>query len=537
MTDATAVSGELPAPPFATRPVGNRFRASAPGWIAKILLLGLADAIAVAGMITAIDKEAWGYATVLGAAFVALNVVYLPRRFIPMKYLLPGLLLLAVFGIYPVLYTAYSSLTNYGTGHVISRSQAIAQIQSQSIGVVAGATRYDVTPLSGPDGTFAGFGLYDPASGQLFLGTDTELTELDASTAQLQTLTTTGRTFVESVGDYTGVRPGQVRSLPGYPDPATYQMPGETEGAAITISGGQASESTTTRIYDPDSNTITDTATGVVYHESTGFFEADDGTQLSPGFLTNIGFDNYREVFTDSSFLSDFLRVFAWTVAFAVLSVVTCFALGLLLAVVFDDEHMRGRKFYRSLIIIPYALPGFMTALVWRGMLNETYGVNRWLPIDVPWLSTTIGAMFSLILVNMWLGYPYMFLICTGALQSIPKDLKEAAYVDGAGGFTAFRKITFPLLLVSVSPLLIASFAFNFNNFVLVWLLTNGNPRDVSESAGSTDILLSWVYRVALNVNSQRQGLAAALSVLIFIIVAAISAFGFSYTKTFEEAR
>ena len=145
--------------------------------------------------------------------------------------------------------------------------------------------------------------------------------------------------------------------------------------------------------------------------------------------------------------------------------------------------------------------------------------------------------MFSLILVNMWLGYPYMFLICTGALQSIPRDLKEAAYVDGASGFTAFRKITFPLLLVSISPLLIASFAFNFNNFVLVYLLTNGNPRKVSESAGSTDILLSWVYRVALDVSAQRQGLAAALSVLIFIIVAAISAFGFSYTKTFEEAR
>ena len=228
-----------------------------------------------------------------------------------------------------------------------------------------------------------------------------------------------------SVGDYTGVRPGQVRSLPGYPDPATYQMPGEAEGAAITISGGQAYENTTTRLYDPDTNTITDAATGVVYHESTGFFEADDGTRLSPGFLANVGFDNYREVFTDSEFLSDFLRVFAWTVAFAVLSVVTCFALGLLLAVVFDDEHMRGRKLYRSLIIIPYALPGFMTALVWRGMLNETYGVNRWLPIDVPWLSTTIGAMFSLILVNMWLGYPYMFLISTGALQSIPRTSRR----------------------------------------------------------------------------------------------------------------
>ncbi len=140
--------------------------------------------------------------------------------------------------------------------------------------------------------------------------------------------------------------------------------------------------------------------------------------------------------------------------------------------------------------------------------------------------------MFSLILVNLWLGYPYMFLVSTGALQSIPTDLKEAALVDGANGWKAFRKITFPLLLVTVSPLLIASFAFNFNNFALVWLLTNGNPRDSGESAGYTDILLSWTYRVALDASPQRQALAAALSVIIFVIVAVISAFGFKYTKT-----
>jgi arabinogalactan oligomer/maltooligosaccharide transport system permease protein len=145
--------------------------------------------------------------------------------------------------------------------------------------------------------------------------------------------------------------------------------------------------------------------------------------------------------------------------------------------------------------------------------------------------------MASLILVNLWLGYPYMFLVCTGALQSIPLELREAAVVDGAGGLTAFRKITFPLLLVSVSPLLIASFAFNFNNFVIVWLVTTGNPRDVSESAGTTDILLTWVYRVALDASPQRQALAAALSVMVFLIVATITGLGFKYTKTFEEAR
>ena len=119
--------------------------------------------------------------------------------------------------------------------------------------------------------------------------------------------------------------------------------------------------------------------------------------------------------------------------------------------------------------------------------------------IDIGWLEGPWIARASLILVNLWLGYPYMFLVCTGALQSIPKDLKEAAYVDGATGRTAFRKVTFPLLLVAVSPLLIASFAFNFNNFTIIYLLTNGGPRLSGESAGATDILLSWSYRIALD--------------------------------------
>jgi arabinogalactan oligomer/maltooligosaccharide transport system permease protein len=516
---------------------GGRHGGSLTGWIVKIVLLGIADALAIAGLATAIDNEAWGYAAVLGVTLVALNVVYLPRRFVPMKYLLPGVFFLSVFALYPVLYTAKASTTNYGTGHVLSRAQAIQQIQSQSVRPVEGATKYDITPMRGSDGTFAGFALFDPESEQLFLGTEEELTELDLDDAQLTTLVTTGRTFVESAGDLTGVRAGDVRALPGYPNPDTYQMPGETEGAAITITGGQASESRTTLVYDPDADTITNTETGVVYQEREGTFVADDGSALRPGFTARVGFDNFREVFTSDEFQAPFFRVLAWNLVFAFLSVVVTFALGLLLAITFNDVRMKGRKIYRSVIIIPYALPGFMTALVWRGMFNETFGINKWLPFDVSWQSSTVIAMFTLILVNMWLGYPYMFLVSTGALQSVPTELREAAFVDGANGWKAFRRITFPLLLVSVSPLLVASFAFNFNNFTLIWLLTNGNPRATGESAGTTDILLSWVYRVALDASPQRQGLAAALSVVIFIIVAVISAIGFKYTKAYEEVR
>lgn len=535
--------------PEATRapspPVAPRRRGGAPpgaggtawGWVVKIVLLGLADAVAVTGLLIAIDAEAWGYATLLAVTLVVVNVVYLPRRYIPLKFLVPGVFFLAIFALYPVLYTAYSSTTNYGTGHVLTKQQAIDQIQSQSIGRVEGSTAYDVTPLAGPDGDFAGYGLYDPATEELFLGT-TESIEQLTEPAELQVLTTTQRTFVVSVGDLSGVRPGNVDTLTGYPsDPEAYLMPGETDGSEIRISGGQAFEAGPTRAYDADTETVTDLTTGTVYSIVDGRFTAADGQTLSPGFQSGVGFSNYSEVLTGTTFRGAFPKVLLWTIAFSVLSVVTTFAFGLGLAMVLNEKRMRGRKIYRSLVIVPYALPGFMTALVWRGLLNTTFGFNRWVGLDVGWLESPNLARFSLILVNLWLGYPYMFLVCTGALQSIPTDLKEAAFVDGATGLTAFRKVTFPLLLTSVSPLLIASFAFNFNNFTIVWLVTGGGPRSSGESAGATDILLSWTYRIALDAEPKQQGLAAALSVVIFLIVATLSAIGFKYTKTYEEVR
>ena len=505
------------------------------GWIVKIVLLGLADALAVTGLLIAWENEAWGYVGVLVVALVLLNVAYLPRRYVPMKFLLPGLVLLSIFGVYPVLYTAYASTTNYGTGFVLSRDQAIGQIQSQSVGRTEGSTAYDATPLRDDSG-FVGYALFDPETEELFVGTADGVEALPGD-AELQELATTGRTFVVAAGDLRGVRPGDLDTLPGFPaDPDSFVIPGE-DGGEIRISGGQAFAQGTRFRYDEAQDAIVDSDTGTVFTEQDGQFVSPEGEALRPGFTTNVGFSNYSEVLTGAEYRGSFLRVLVWNIAFAALSVLTTFGLGLLLAMVFNDERMRGRRIYRSLIIVPYALPAFMTALVWRGLLNRTFGFNRWLGLDIGWLESTAGAMFSLLLVNLWLGYPYMFLVCTGALQSIPSDLKEAAYVDGATGPMTFRKVTFPLLLTAVSPLLVASFAFNFNNFTLIYLLTGGGPRSSGESAGSTDLLLTWTYRIALDGEPKQQGLAAALSVLIFLIVGVLGALGFKYTKTFEEVR
>ena len=230
-----------------------------------------------------------------------------------------------------------------------------------------------------------------------------------------------------------------------------------------------------------------------------------------------------------------------WTFVFAVLSVLTTFAMGLFLALVFNDWRMRGRKVYRVLVILPYAFPSFLSGLVWLGLMNEDFGfINQVLfgGAEIPWLTDPWLAKFSVLFVNLWLGFPYMFLVCTGALQSIPDELLEAAKVDGARPWAVLRLIKLPLLLVSVAPLLIASFAFNFNNFNVIYMLTGGGPRNVEAGvdAGATDLLITLVYKVAFGSGTGRDyGLASAFAIIIFIIVGIVAAIAFRRTRALED--
>jgi arabinogalactan oligomer/maltooligosaccharide transport system permease protein len=201
---------------------------------------------------------------------------------------------------------------------------------------------------------------------------------------------------------------------------------------------------------------------------------------------------------------------------------------------------MRGQRLYRSVLVIPYAMPGFLSLLVWGGLLNDDFGVvNRLLHADIPWLFDANWARVSVVLVSVWLTTPYFFLVSLGALQSIPTELTEAARVDGGGGWAVFRRVTLPLLLVAVAPLMIASFAFNFNNFNNIYLLTGGGPYGASSSiAGSTDILISYTYKLAIaSGKGQDYGLASTVGILIFFIVASISGFSFYRSKSLENMR
>ena len=175
------------------------------------------------------------------------------------------------------------------------------------------------------------------------------------------------------------------------------------------------------------------------------------------------------------------------------------------------------------------------------GMLNSEFGVINdlfFFGADINWLGDPWLARFAVLWVNLWLSYPYWFLVCTGALQSLSGDTIEAATIDGAGRWRKFQSIILPLLLVSTAPLAIASFAFNFNNFTIIYMLTEGGPafQHSPDRLGATDILISAIYKISGVAGGVADyGLASALSIVVFIVIGAISALAFRQTRKLEE--
>jgi ABC-type sugar transport system permease subunit len=294
--------------------------------------------------------------------------------------------------------------------------------------------------------------------------------------------------------------------------------------------------------YDGSRDSLTDRETGVVYTAKQGTFVSRAGVTLAPGFAASNGLANFRSIFDDRNVREPFLGVFAWTFLFAALSTLTCFALGFLSALVLNSPRLPFKSAFRATMLVPYALPIFIGASIWVGLLNPVYGpvntVLEWLfGISPSWFTDASLAKVALLTVGLWLGFPYMMLVTLGALQGIPRDVYDAASIDGAGRWTSFRYVTLPLVLASVSPILVGAFAFAFNNFTLIELVTKGGPANVSTNtpAGHTDILISYTYRLAFTGGEGiNYGLAAAVTILIFAIVAVISIVNFRLTRRFR---
>jgi len=503
------------------------------GWMLfKIALLAIVDAVALYGAFVLFAHREWLVLGLVIGVTVIVNWIYFSRKRIPGKYLAPGIIFLIVFQVFTLLYTGYIGFTNYGTGHNGSKDQAVSALMASAQERVEDSPTYPVSVVE--QAGALGLLVTDP-DGDVSVGTNEQPlqkvsgAEMDGGRA-VAVDGWTSLTFPQVLARSSEI---EALSVPYSDDP--------NDGAIRTPDGQSGYRYISNLQYDADAATMTDTRSGVVYRDiGTGAFTADDGTELLPGWQIAVGFDNFVRAFTDGSIRGPLISVTLWTFAFALISVVSTFFLGLLLALVFNNTRMRFRNGYRILLILPYAFPAFLSALVWAGMMNESFGfINQVLfgGASIPWLTDPLLAKVSVLIVNLWLGFPYMFLVCMGALQGIPEEVNEAGVMDGANPWQIFRQIKLPLLLVTVAPLLISSFAFNFNNFNLIYMLTAGGPRfgDVSIPVGHTDILISMVYKVAFTGQTRDYGLASAFTIIIFIVVAAISIISFRKTKALEE--
>lgn len=533
MSTAKPRSAMLPTDDLPKPPSVSHARNFGPGWALKLLLVGLVDAFGVYVILSAWNEGSMGIMWTMVALLLVVNYVYFAKKTLPLKYLLPGLVFLLVYQIFVVAYTGYVAFTNYGTGHNSTKSQALDSLFQQNERRVEGSSAYPVAIVD--------------RSGELGMAI------IDGDTVRVGTAEEP-----LTVAEGAVVADGKITSVPDFEvlpyaqiiernqEITVLRVPFSDEaeqGSIRTQDGRNAYVYRSVLVYDEAADTLTNVDTGVVYTPNErGNFVSNTGEALTPGWRVAVGFENFTTAFGDTRYSGPFLKVLLWTFAFAFLSVATTFLLGLFLSLTFNHPRLRGRKIYRTLLILPYAIPGFLGALLWRGLLNERFGFfNNVLfgGADIPWLTDPFLAKVAVLTVNLWLGFPYMFLITTGALQSIPADVLEAAKIDGAGPLKTFSSIQMPLLLVSTAPLLISSFAFNFNNFTLIFMLTEGGPRfaDASVPVGHTDILISMVYQISgLDGRaSTNYGLASALSIMIFIIIGTISALAFRKTRQLEE--
>lgn len=257
-----------------------------------------------------------------------------------------------------------------------------------------------------------------------------------------------------------------------------------------------------------------------------------------------VGLDNFQALLGgEASWSSGFARVATWTLVWAFSATVTCYFGGLIVAVLLKEANLKIAPVFRVIFILPYAVPAVVSMLVWRNLLNGTFGtVNRTLMAlglienPIPWLGHPALAQFTCILVNLWAGFGYFMLLSMGTMTAVSQDIFEAAKIDGASRFQVLKSITLPLVMYQTMPLIIMSFTHNINNFGAIFFLTGGNPTvadSTTTSAGGTDILVTWIYK--LTITLLKYNYASVIAVMIFMVLAPFAIFNFRRTRAFRE--
>lgn len=451
-------------------------------------------------------------ATLLLVLTTGFAIVFFSRRFYSMRFYYPAVVGLVLFALFPVVYTSYVGFTNYGGSNLLTHKQIERFFTQQTVVDTSSEQPFEVAQLGAryqvwlPEAQL----LSDPFT----LGEGTVQVDLyPAAGAPAKVLATR-----ELVKLRTGFKKLELKN---------------PEGLVFKTSGLKTvAQLERAYVLQEDGSLLSHQGKVYTPNHDIGYFVNEEGQAVKPGWRTWIGTGNFEKVIDNPGIREPMVQIFTWTVIFALLSMVGTFALGLLLAVVLQWKELKGKAVYRILLILPYAVPAFISILVFKGLFNQNFGEINFIlealfGITPEWNTNPFLAKTMILIVNLWLGYPYMMLLAMGYLQSVPEDHYKAAAIEGAGTIRQFFSITLPQILPPFVPMLIANFAFNFNNLVLIVLLTRGAP-DIPGTlipAGQTDILASFTYRIAFMDSSQDFGLAGAISMMMFLLVAVIAYF------------
>lgn len=493
--------------------------------VAALGVLAVLAVLALVVVMLMLQQKALAIST-LGALALGF-LLYLSPRLYAWRYVFPGVLAAVVFIVLPMAYTFSISFTNYSSAHLLtlerSRDVLLGQMDSQGSGMEAQVMarkegfQLQMTADDGVQYHSAVFALGQPVRVPLVIGPADGVQDALGFKDLLQ--------HKEALAKVAAVLPN---------------------GQELRMSSLRRFVSMKPKFLLNADGSLTELSSQQVVNANmrTGYWTRSDGTTVEPGFRAVVGLQNYVQIFTEDKFLDPFVRVFMWTVSFASLNTLFTFGLGIVLATLLSWDALRYRNFYRIMMFLPYAVPAFISIPVFRGLFNENLGeINAVLDalfgIRPGWFSDAGLARSMVLIVNAWLGYPYMMILCMGLIKAIPSELYEASALAGAGPLTNFFRITLPLIAKPIAPLLVASFATNFNNLTLIALLTGGAPDylDTMVPVGATDLLASYTYRIAFQDSGQNYALACAISSLVFVLVGTLAVINLKLFKVGKEGR
>lgn len=269
----------------------------------------------------------------------------------------------------------------------------------------------------------------------------------------------------------------------------------------------------------------------IIFMICIAFTNYDKNHQAPSNLFTWVGFDNFKQLvsFGGAGFGTTFFKVLGWTLIWALFATFLNYFLGMAVAILINKKGIKFKKMWRTILVMTIAIPQFVSLLYVSkmfaadGLINAYFMKWGWIDKALPFWTDPNWARVTIIVINCWVGIPYLMLIATGILMNIPADLYESARIDGANPMQMFRKITLPYMLFVTGPYLLTQFTGNLNNFNIIYLLSGGKPlsMSLSNNAGSTDLLVTWLYK--MTVNDTNYCMAAVVGIMVFVVTAIVS--------------